>query len=245
MDELGCLGIDYIYWKFETRALKQCALVCRAWTPRAQLWLFRFVSLGSVESLRKLEVQLCLRKEYLPEINAIHISIAESRGYPIRNLASAATALARRCSNLQVLEVDGSAYNSAPGDSAKFHSFFPFQLRMHSALYRQSFSTVTTLRLVGIFFHSDTDLLHLILSFPALRDLALWNIHCNILERVKEVDYILLLKKRKGVLGRLSGLEMVCDSDFENGRQQRNLLVTFIGFHTCRCFQCCTGNTRK
>ena len=246
MDELGRLGSDNFHWNLETRALKQCALVCRAWTPRAQLWLFRFVSLGSVESLRKLEVQLCLREEYVPEIQAICILIAEwNRGYPIRNLASAVTTLARKCSNLRVLEVDGSAYNGVPGYSANFHSFFPFQLRIHSALYRQSFSTITDLRLVGIFFHSDTDLLRLILSFPALRVLTLWRIHCNILERVKEVDYILQLKKRKGVLGRLSRLEMVCDPGLEIRGQQKKSSDTFIAWHRRRYFQCSTGNTRK
>ena len=137
IDELGCSGNEYFYRNSDARTLKQCSLVCRAWTPRAQLRLFRYVSLSSVESLRELEVQLCLREEYVPEIHAIRIFIAESRGYPIRNLASAVTTLARRCSKLQVLQVDGP-YNGEPGDSSKFHPYLPFHSRIHSALYRQS-----------------------------------------------------------------------------------------------------------
>ena len=224
MDELGRLGSDNFHWNLETRALKQCALVCRAWTPRAQLWLFRYVALGGVESLRQLEAQLFLSEEYVPEIQVIRIFIAEhKRGYPIRNLASAVTTLARKCSNLQVLVVDGGAYNGEPGDSAKFHTFFPFQLRVHSALYRQSFSALTTLRLVEIRFHSDTDFLRLILSFPALRDLYLWDIRCSILERVRERDYILLLKNKKGVLGRLRFLDMVRNPDFEPQQRGREI----------------------
>ena len=215
MDELGRLGSDNFHWNLETRALKQCALVCRAWTPRAQLWLFRFVLLRGVESLRKLEAQLRLREGYVPEIQAIRIFIAEwNRGYPIRNLAHAVTTLARRCSKLQVLEVDGT-YNGEPGDSSKFHPFLPFHSRIHSALYRQSFSSVTELRLYHTGFHSDTDSLQLLLSFPALRELFLFDIRCNISGRVKECNYILLLKNRKAALGKLRLLRMVRDPDFE------------------------------
>ena len=214
IDERACLGNGHLYWNFDTWALKQCALVCRAWTPRAQLWLFRYVALGSVDSLRKLEAQLCLREEYVPEIEAIRIFIADRRGYPICNLAHAVTTLARRCSKLHALQVFG-AYNGGSGESSKFHPFLPFHSRIHSALYRQSFSTLTNLRLVEIRFHSDTDFLRLILSFPALSYLYLWNIHFNILERVKEHNYILLLKNRKGSLGRLRFLEMVGNPDFE------------------------------
>ena len=37
IDEIGYLEPDPRYWYFDTRTLKQCALVCRAWTPRAQV----------------------------------------------------------------------------------------------------------------------------------------------------------------------------------------------------------------
>ena len=45
--------------------------------------------------MRKLEAQLFLSEEYVPEIQVIRIFIAEyKRGYPIRNLASAVITLA-------------------------------------------------------------------------------------------------------------------------------------------------------
>ena len=189
--------------------LMQLALVCRAWRPRAQLYLFRPVWLRSLESLWKLEAQLSLHSDLLPEIHGIHIIFDDKKGYPVRNLLSAVTTLARQCGNLRALSLFHRGFWSIRPGTPPHVYCIPFDPRSHSPLFRHSFSTITDLSLYQIYYRSDTDFLAFIFSFATLEKLYLRHVRCNICRRSKEQDYILLLKQRKGILGRLRCLTVV------------------------------------
>ena len=189
--------------------LRRLALVCRAWRPRAQLYLFRPVWLRSLESLWKLEAQLSLHSDFLPEIHAIHIVFEDAKGYPVRNLLSAVTTLAQQCGNLRALSLFHiESWSIRPGTPPHVYCI-PFDPRSHSPLFRNSFCTITYLSLLGIHYRSDIDFLAFIFSFPALEKLSLEHVFCNSYRRIKEENYILLLKQRKGILGKLRCLTMV------------------------------------
>ena len=190
--------------------LMQLALVCRAWRPRAQLYLFRPVWLRSLESLWKLEAQLSLHSDFLPEIHGIHIIFDDKKGYPVRNLLSAVTTLARQCGNLRALSLFHRGFWSIRPGTPPHVYCIPFDPRSHSPLFRNSFCTITYLSLLGIHYRSDIDFLAFIFSFPALEKLSLEHVFCNSYRRIKEENYILLLKQRKGTLGKLRCLTMVC-----------------------------------
>ena len=200
-----------IDWHTESRPLKRCALVCRGWRPRAQFWLFRNIALGSFRALRKLESQLDLREDLLLIIREIRIGCTNVEGYPVGNLPSAVAPLARRCPNLTVLSLRRTGNYELNEDTSPSHPHIPFHLRLHSALIRQSFRSVMDLHLSWIHYHSDADFLAFLSSFTALESLFLSSITCNIVLRLREREYVLLLRKRTGIFGKLRYLRMVRD----------------------------------
>ena len=213
IDELGhweTLNIHGVTeWYTGSQALKQCALVCREWRPRAQFWLFCYASLNNRESLWGFESTLELRAEYLAGIHGIRVYCQNSEGYPVHSLPTAVTALARRCPKLRALYVDGIVDHQWDEDALCTHVSFPFHLRLHSALFRQSFSNFTILILHSIHYHSDADFLAFMFSFTALQELVIQDVTCRSVQRVQRSEYIALYKKRKGVLKNLRSLRMV------------------------------------
>ena len=141
----------------------------------------------------------CARRGSAPAVCSVirQVSCARTHSGGLRSYgASCARALLVRVFSLYNVMASGV-------DSSKSHSCLPFHSRLHSSLYRQSFSTVTDLSLSLITYHSDVEFLAFILSFIALERLFLAGIQCNIIQRAKDSGYILLLKNRKGVLEKL------------------------------------------
>ena len=136
-----------------------------------------------------------------------HRKMCTSSFAAARNLLSAVTTLARQCGNLRALS---RGYWSAGPNTPPHHYCIPFDPRSHSPLFHHSFSTITDLSLCNIPYRSDTDFLAFIFSFSALEKLSLSCVHCKTSRRIKEEDYILLLKQRKRILGKLRCLTMVC-----------------------------------
>ena len=179
-----------------------------------------------IASLQKLEVQLSPRNNYIPEIRDLTIHCGSDKTYPVQNLLVGVASLARRCPNLKTLCLDEGGYDPDEYTSPT-HKFLPFHSRLHSALLRQSFSSVTALIIHCVRFHSDTDFLTFTLSFVSLEELIIECVSWDIFHTMKEEEYIILLKKRQGVFGKLRGLHMVCDS--ASGRCSRvHLLRHFI-----------------
>ena len=87
--------------------LKRCALVCRGWRPRAQLWIFRYVSFvkRSLDGLRLLEAQLDLRPDYVSGVHGIHIRCDNGDGYPSRLVSTVARSLVGRCPRIRYLSL--------------------------------------------------------------------------------------------------------------------------------------------
>ena len=200
-----------IFHGIESGALKKCALVCRGWRPRAQFWLFNHVVLEDQESLRKLESQLNLRSEYISGIQDITIHCGNGIKHPVQNVLAAVCSLTRRCPNLRALCLDDGG-SDPDKDMLPTHQSLPFHSRFHSALFRQSFSTVTVLVLHCIGYHSDTDFLTFVLSFVSLEELILERVSWIVFHTMKEEDYMILLKKRQGAFRKLRSLHMVCGS---------------------------------
>ena len=223
-----------IDWDTESRPLKRCALVCRGWRPRAQFWLFRYVSLGSLRSLRKLESQLGVRADLFQGVHEIHIGCQDREGYPVGNLPSAVATLARKCPNLKVLSLQKTGNGELDEDDSPHHSYLPFHSRLHSALFRQSFGNITALSIRSIRYHSDTDFLTFIFSFVALEELSLYFVQFDILHKTKGRDYILLLKKRKGIFAKLQHVYMVRIL-IPRASDRNSFLITRIVLYAARC----------
>ena len=211
IDEVAKITKANFAWDCSARyaVLKRLSLVCRQWTPRAQFCLFCSVWLNNLQSLRKLETHLSLRNNLLPIIHELYIRFHDKMGYPVCNLLTAVTTLARKCSHLKALSlVDGESWSMGPSTPPHYYCI-PFDPRSHPPLFRSSFNTITELSLSGIHYRSDTDLLAFLFSFIALKDLSLRDVRCKTYRRVKQKSYIILLKQRKGILDKLRCLTMV------------------------------------
>ena len=204
-----------VQWVINSRALKSCALVSREWRPRAQLWLVHYIWLASLECLRKLESFLDLKTQYIPEIRAIQIRYGNYTRYPVRNLATAAVSLVRRCPNLSALCIDIERGIRDDEGAESNSPYFPFHARFHTAVYRQSFIAVTVLLLDGVYFHNDTDFSNFLFSFASLEDITLNSVTCDVVQRINEADYILQLKNRRHPFEMLRSLRMVCELNYE------------------------------
>ena len=163
-----------------------------------------------VESLHKLECVLDQRSEYLPIVRGIELGCGVAGRYPVQNVLAAVATLARRCLNLKQLSLLATSVG-APGRTIPHcHAYLPFNLRLHSALFRQSFGTVTVLILFGVQCHTFTDFVSFISSFVALEKLAFDYIECEQMQRLKNSDFIISLKQRKHVLNKLRNLRAAC-----------------------------------
>ena len=119
------LGRGHIYQAtFIAPTLKSCALVCRAWRPRAQFWFFRGIRITSISSLPKL-VATCehahdiLSRVRTLEVECRCVSVAQWGGrllYPAHNpLSSLGTDLGRRLTSVTCLQIlMNERFNSPP-----------------------------------------------------------------------------------------------------------------------------------
>ena len=219
IDNIGslkrCPPFIEVWWEPEPQTLMRCTLVCRAWRLRAQFWLFRRIWLMDVESLHKLECVLDRRSEYLPIVRAIELGCGDAGRYPVQNVLAAVATLARRCLNLKQLSLIATSVGEPGRTIPHCHAYLPFNLRLHSALFRQSFGTVTVLILFGVQYHTFTDFVSFISLFVALEKLAFDYIECEQMQRLKDSDFIISLKQRKHVLNKLRNLRAVCHSSDE------------------------------
>ena len=204
--------------------LKRCAQVSRGWRTRAQFWLFRYVYLDSLDRLRLLESQLSLYPEYLLGVHGIYLACTDMEGYeyPSRLVPTVVHSLLRlrKCPLVRYISICGDRrssvsildaiqrYNEDDSHRPYVHPYLPFNSRLHSALFRQSFRTITHLSLNCVWYHSDTDFFSFLSTFTSLETLFLNDIDAMKCEWIKQPEYIQLLKK-KGIMDKLRSLSIV------------------------------------
>ena len=190
--------------------LKRCALVCRGWRPRAQFWIFRYVSFvnRSLDGLRLFQAQLDLRPDCLSGVRGIHFCWGYGDSYPSRLVSTIAHSLVGQCPRIRYLSLIAYIFKFSATGPLTVHRCLPFHSRLHSALFRQSFRTITHLSLHRVRFHSDTDFFSFLSTFTSLETLSLDYIGTIKCEWIEQPEYVQLLKK-KGFMDKLRGLRIV------------------------------------
>ena len=215
IDELGRWETVNMYgrvvWDIESHPLKCCALVCKGWRPRAQLWLFRRIKLTSMRSFRGLQEQLNHRPEFLSVVRVVSLACGGDRGkYPVHNLVTAVASLMRRCPRAHSLLIVNYGFQfDSQRERRCSHWYLPFHLRLHSAYFRQSFSIVTTLALWEISFSSKSDFLAFIFSFTALESLTIFGLWWHSTPGSPQSNAV-TSKRRRSPLEKLRILRLVC-----------------------------------
>lgn len=155
----------------ETRALTKCALVCRAWRPRAQLWIFRQIILSNPASLSRLKTLLEASPGLATHIRALRVYCGDADRYTACNLATAfPAALGRRVTSLREIHLDG--FDGVLGRRLRGEKLLE-HLPLHPCfqiLYRP-YSTVTILRLSRVTFPNFADFIKFVSCFAGLREL--------------------------------------------------------------------------
>ena len=199
-------------WIVQSWALKQCALVCKRWTPRAQRLLFRCVHLSSLRSLRALEAQLVMKEEHYAVVRVMMVKReAAAQGYPVYTLLAAAAAdLAGKCANLRELELDGFGETGLFDRSYReADRYLAFDAPAHSVLFREAFRAVRVVNLHWMSFLSGADFVEFVRSFTALEELVCNNVEVKQSSDLQKIGAMISQQRTGSLFGRLRALYMV------------------------------------
>ncbi|KAH9925862.1 uncharacterized protein BXZ73DRAFT_78849 [Epithele typhae] len=167
-------------------ALRRCALVCRAWRPRAQAWLFHTLELNDRPALAHLAATLRRAPSLRAHVHTllVHCTVATGtrKQYPPANLvALVPPVLARSLSGLRVLELHAGANRRwrERYSPAGFLVHLPVHPRGWDA-YR-AFAALDLLCLDSIVFQNFADLARLLAAVGTVRELRIWGVRWDVL----------------------------------------------------------------
>ena len=174
IDSLGCLVIS---WGDNAHvALRECALVCWEWRPRAQFWFFRWIKVDCPSTLGDFLRTHDHGEAILARTHTIRVECGRWNNdqllYPPYNpLTTFATPLSRRLSSLRTLNLH--AYDH-PRNGISQNTWLP-EVPIHPHLLRlcTAFASISTLHISGVLFVNFWDLAHLLSCFTKLRTLIL------------------------------------------------------------------------
>ena len=155
-------------------ALQRCALVCRSWRPRAQMWIFHEIAPETLESVDRLAAVLAASPALALHVRRLRLFCGSSvyRLYSSRKVAKLLSlAVSGRFSSLQYVYVSGFGVPEQPHHD-KDSKLLP-HLPLHPTFLHlcTSFSTVTELFVDGVMFANFADLARFLSRFKSLKTL--------------------------------------------------------------------------
>lgn len=178
---IDTLGHDYTGWAHDAdgRALQSCALVSRAWRPRAQLHLFAHIAVNSFPALERLACALRADPALRAFVHSLHLDCSARRSmYPARNIATLFPSMLARRDRLPALrEVrisGGGLAEHTPIAGAMVRArmlpHLPVPLRT-AGVYAPIARTATRLVLYKLEFANFADFARLLDAFAILEEL--------------------------------------------------------------------------
>lgn len=193
------------------RSLHQCALVCRRWRARAQMWAFRKVTIHNMTSLRRLSYVLAAAPPLASHIRFVQLSCGSEsydfRGgtFPSHNVAIRFPSIfTSRLMSLRSIALVG--YRNTEHPAARYGMpYLPFPPRA-SPGYFATYATVAELSLYRIKFAAFPDFAKLLSCFLCLEELSCSRVAWSILGLLPACMARQPSRSRKQPLGRLRKL---------------------------------------
>ena len=155
--------------------LQHCALVCRAWRPRAQFWLFEYVAVHDVDTLQRLAKVFHDSPHLAAQVSHMWLLCRYQSGTLRNGLCRLPTVLPYAFPSLRTLLLRGSHLVREPTLLPKLPPFIPIPPRFHILLAPQTVN-VTVLQICDIRFHSFAEFANLLSCFPSVKHMECYNI---------------------------------------------------------------------
>ena len=155
--------------------LQHCALVCRAWRPRAQNWLFEYIRVTDVESLQRLSKVFHDAPEFTTRVSRMALLCRYKTGTLHNVLCRFPTVVPYTFPSLREVMLWGSYQVRDSRIHPKLSIYIPMPPRFR-ILFSPMMTNVTYLYISDITFSSFTEFADLLSCFPSLEQMTCMNI---------------------------------------------------------------------